>query len=311
VKLFGVFFVRTFLLSFFIFIFTSDRSIGGTARSFQAKISFTKLSTGDSIHYESADGKDNHCSPEEKSKRIKKCKVKDGQSFSTEGKIFIRLNSEKSKLIIQCQNGHEEPPLRGVQNRKYSIGDFCPGKPNPEVGSDLQQFRNGGTNREIPYIIGPRYSMIRDKQPVFRWNSVPGAMKYSVFLFHDRSQEIAVCTIHDVQEGQRDGVITVNSNRCKNDLLQPYQLQDNYFYKLKVIAYFPQSEISSDREDISQDEYRAEYRGVGGIEFRLINYQEEQEISRLIEELKKDAESEEEKVVRIASIYGVYNLKRF
>ncbi|MTF39526.1 tetratricopeptide repeat protein [Cyanobacterium aponinum] len=42
------------------------------------------------------------------------------------------------------------------------------------------QYRKGGSNSDIPYIITPRYTLISDNTPTLHWNEVEGASSYLV-----------------------------------------------------------------------------------------------------------------------------------
>jgi hypothetical protein len=228
------------------------------------------------------------------------------------GQIYTNGNT---KVTIICPDKQNRFVLPGHYKDGVTINELCKSPPNSEIGPRIGNFRSGGFDPSIPYIVSPRYSLLRSQQPLLRWNTVPGARKYTVSLFDDRSKRLndgslePICTIQDVIEPSKNGIVTIEFNRCrttKTAQFQSYQLESGHFYRIKVDAHLVKA-ISSDEEPVDRNKYKAEQRGVEGIEFKLISPQREEEVAASITEITQELQGKEERLFSIASIYDSYN----
>jgi hypothetical protein len=294
--------IPTMSALFTVSVSSFNPAFAGSGSFPKAEISYMHLdSTKDFVEFKITDRKASHCKNSEKN-----CRISGIFKFPGNGVLHLFLNTKKSKVVIKC-NSKVEYPFPGPVDKKMALAGICAGNQNPHIGEDLKTFRRGGGDDTLPYIVSPRYSMIRNKQPILRWNAVAGATNYTVHLVHDRSPD-PICTIQNVVGTPKNNIIEVSFEHCKNSDLQSYQLQLGHYYKLEVIAYNSGNKINSTQETMDRSEYRAEDRGVEESEFRLIDPNEEQEISKLLEEIRKDAMSEEESIIRTSSMYASYNL---
>jgi hypothetical protein len=224
------------------------------------------------------------------------------------GQIFT---SENTEVHIWCPKRGMRTVPRGRKNNGVPINDLCGSPPSIGIGPLSGKFLPGGVNSLIPYVVGPRYTMVRSRQPLLRWNAVSGASKYTVYLFDDRARKLddgslePICTVQDIIAPPKAGVVTTNLNCWKDS--QPYQLELGHFYRIKVDAHLVKI-TSSDEEVIDRNKYRAEQRGVEGIEFQLISPQQEKEIAESIKTVNQGIQKQEQKSLNIASIYESYNL---
>jgi hypothetical protein len=276
----------------FILIFLVSPAFAGSDLNFKATMYITRTKI-DKVHYTGSDG----------IKREIKTKK---HVFNDSGTINFHLNSEKSKLTIIC-NDSTKASILGVDAGSVSLDNICPGVSDPKVGPDLERFRYGGTDRNIPYVISPRYSMLRDPRPTLRWNAVPKTQRYSVELFNDRSSKV-ICKISNTTGVINRNIVSVPFDGCNDENSYPYILKPGNFYRLRIIAHTPSGDISSEKDYIDCNEYRSEARNVSGIEFRILNNQKENELAKLLEKNNVDSVDPEEKLFVTTSLYDSYSL---
>lgn len=91
----------------------------------------------------------------------------------------IRLGSGKQATIL-CS----ELRLRAVPSGTNPVSKVCPPSKQDRLRrgqSDVAAPR-GGSNPLIPYLISPRQTQVLSPTPVLRWNGVPNATEYRVYL---------------------------------------------------------------------------------------------------------------------------------
>jgi hypothetical protein len=169
------------------------------------------------------------------------------------GQIFTNSNT---KVEVICPDGKPRYIKPNHFRTGATVNSRCKGgTPDYDIGELSEEFRPGGIDISAPYVVSPRYTMVRSQQPVLQWHAVKEAKRYTVSLFHDRAEE-PICTIQDVVEKPKNGIITIEFSRCQTKL-GAYNLELGYFYKLNVVAKFADKEISSEEKMIDRNDYRA------------------------------------------------------
>jgi hypothetical protein len=210
------------------------------------------------------------------------------------------INTDKnSSAWIECRVGGGKWIPKGSFEKLLT--ELCPQAADDRVGENLVKIRSRKVDQQIPYIVAPRYTLISNSVPDFRWNSVSNTAKYTVMIFHDRSLD-PVCRQEIISpDSIWRGIASVSYAKVCGD----YQLKSNYFYKIIV-----QSDTgkSSTEEVISLNDYRIEDRGLSGLGFRLLDETSLQEISQSEKNIILSSKSEEEKSYRISTLYGQKNI---
>jgi tetratricopeptide (TPR) repeat protein len=278
----NLFFATSYLISSILFI---DNAYG-------AKISDT--SPNAYIKYERTDRKPFCRDKNNNEILLSKCQIKKGFYKFNGGRIYTDRNSSAK---IFCNSGEEKdipPNSNGVP-----LVQFCDQEPSSALGDGVEIRRGKMNDSNVPYIVGPRYSLILDKEPIFRWNSLSDTTFYTVELFHDRDKFTPVCKNEKVlPELIQSGIASASFH----DICGSYQLREKYFYSLVVTAN--NGGKSSKEESINLNDYRTEDRGVSGTGFRLINSERLQEPTKaLLESIANDSTSSESKIYRSSLVY--------
>lgn len=172
-----------------------------------------------------------------------------------------------STVTIQCSKTIVKPVR---QNAQKSVSNICPPNANDR---EITRLRSGGNNPQIPYIISPRYTLLLNNQPTFRWNAVEGVKSYTVTL-----HEVGVSEDHLLWEQS----VRSTAMQYPHDQ-QP--LKTGVDYKLVVKA---DNGRSSSSEEVDLSDYDSIERGVSGLQFRLIEQNLGESVQRLAEELAEE-----------------------
>jgi hypothetical protein len=232
------------------------------------------------------------------------CKARVQQSLQWNSQIFLDNNTE---VKIQCAGSAWKQGVRTIKAgivRAVKINALCQAPPNSYIGDSDVRFFIGGLDKALPYIISPRYTLIQTNQPILQWNSVEGATNYSVSVLTDRSTK-PVCTIQKIVADPMTSTMKIPFEYCRQSDSNKYQLEEGLFYRVVVTT---SAMVSSEQESVDKSDYRSEYRGVEGIEFRLISTKIKDNINEAISTLNQNIEDNQEKQLSIAAVYASYNL---
>jgi hypothetical protein len=167
-------------------------------------------------------------------------------------------------INIYCppKNGQRYAPI--PLSESSSSPSASPSRPMPNCASARPLGPNdtlpGGSRRDIPYIISPRFTRLNTQKPVFRWNSTGDLnASYTVQLYRIVGNNRDKKPIWEVKEVLASQVLYPDKAPL---------LSSEYDYQLVVIA----KSGTSSEDELNQSElkeYQSSNRGnVRGIRFR-------------------------------------------
>ncbi|MCA1995312.1 MAG: hypothetical protein LDL41_25180, partial [Coleofasciculus sp. S288] len=195
----------------------------------------------------------------------------------------VLKTDRNSTVTIKCSKNRVE---RVIQNVQKSVSNICPSNANER---EITRLRSGGNNPQIPYIISPRYTLLLNNQPTFRWNAVEDVESYTVTLY-----EVGVSEDHRLwEESVRSTAMQYPPDQ------QP--LKTGVDYKLVVKA---DNGRSSKEEEVDFSDYDSIERGVSGLNFRLIEQNLGESVQSLAEENTQQQSAEDGKLLIQAYLYA-------
>ena len=178
-----------------------------------------------------------------------------------------------AKVVILCPN---ETIWRVPSGRVWGVSNGCPRPPRRSRDPGLVGGILGGIDSSIPYLISARRTLILDRQPTFRWNSVPEASYYTISL---RSSA---------------GLIW-QQKVSEKEIVYPGEpsLEPGELYSLT---------IESDTGSSSLDE------NVSGLEFVLLSNSDLKQVQTYVEQLTNLDLSDTAEALALANFYADYIL---
>ncbi len=183
--------------------------------------------------------------------------------------------AEAAKVTVLCEGSRiwQVPP--GVPS---GVNSGCPVAILARTRR-VMTVNLGGQDKNIPYVISPRYSYLRDRTPRFRWNSVPGAKRYTVRLLQKNLGELWQAEVQGTEVTYPDSAPT---------------LQDGVGYLLTVETVGGKSSLTD---------------GGWNLGFKLLDDQEIAKVDREVAALEAAADlSAAAKAIALAEIYRDYYL---
>ena len=179
-----------------------------------------------------------------------------------------------ANVIILCPD--KKTIWRVPSGRLWGVSNGCPRVRRRSRAPGLVGGILGGIDSSVPYLITPRRTLILDRQPTFRWNTVPGVSCYT----------IALSTSAEVIWQQKVS---------KTEIVYPGEpaLEPGKLYSLTIKA---------DTGTSSQDE------NVSGLEFVLLTNTDLKQVQTDVEQLTNLDLSDGAETLALANFYADYIL---
>lgn len=142
-------------------------------------------------------------------------------------------------------------------------------------GDKQIEYRQGGNNASIPYIVSPRYTLLLNDKPTFRWNAVKGANSYLV----------------RVEGGEIDWQKEVNGVEVVYSGEQPLKSGVNYLFT-----------VEADNGASSLDEDGTK------LGFSLLTPEQVEQIKKAAVKINRSNTSKQEKAIALAKLYSKFEL---
>lgn len=216
-----------------------------------------------------------------------------GQTFGGTNESFCV--SEGGKLQGETSNAYATLFCRSSEaydltgRTQYVVNRKCLTRPDGTLGDSIT-FRPSYTAANIPYIISPRYTLIRNRREIkLSWNAVSNVKSYQVMLIPSSSNispEKIPCDIGSASCQLSPDKLSPDKNRVTLIYSPPQgSLEPGVIYQLQVIV--PDTNISSQSEidELRKgglEKYDSAFRdGVSELKFRVIGQAVEDKLSRL------------------------------
>jgi hypothetical protein len=174
----------------------------------------------------------------------------------------------KGKLTLTCPDPVDNKPGQKTvtsQNSPIVLKTPCPRVLGSKKGTSVQ-YRRGGQQQSIPYVVSPRYTRINTLMPTFKWNNIPNVSSYKLILHgglagedniiwekiissNDFSDKIKIVDVLGVK---------IASFPYPSDTEKP--LNETGIYNLEVIATMDDGTVISSSENIDSKDYPASSR---------------------------------------------------